>query len=242
MKARGSRPSRLFTLNSTSCNSLMDIPHTLNDALSAGNLIALPLALMGGLVAGMNPCCLALYPVAAGACCSVQDERIKRPFGTAAAFVLGIAVSVALLGSLAAYIGRVAAVATPVKYAIALLPILMGVYRLGWIRLPMSMPKGCGPGLGGAFGTGLMLSFIIGPCGTPVLASVLSYAAYRQSFLYGGLLLFVYGVGTGLPVLLVGTASGSVLKRLDCSRFGNWVDPIVGSLLILLGFYLLWRI
>ena len=134
------------------------------------------------------------------------------------------------------------AVATPVKYAIALLPILMGVYRLGWIRLPMSMPKGFGPGLGGAFGTGLMLSLIIGPCGTPVLASVLSYAAYRQSFLYGGLLLFIYGIGTGMPVTLVGTAAGGVLKKLDCSRLGNWVDPIVGSLLILLGFYLLWRI
>jgi hypothetical protein len=44
MKARGSRRSRLFTLNSTSCNSRIDIPHTLNGALSARNLIALPLA------------------------------------------------------------------------------------------------------------------------------------------------------------------------------------------------------
>ena len=242
MKARGRRPLRLCALSSTSCNSRMDIPHTLSDALSAGNLAALPLALMGGLVAGMNPCCLALYPAAAGACCCVQDQRIKRSLGTAAAFVLGIAVSVALLGSLAAYIGRVAAMATPIKYVIAFLPILMGVHQLGWIRIPIRTPRGFGPGLGGAFGTGLMLSLIIGPCGTPVLASVLSYAAYRQSFLYGGVLLFMYGIGTGLPVMLVGTAAGSVLKRLDCSRFGNWVDPIVGGLLILLGFYLLWRI
>ena len=104
------------------------------------------------------------------------------------------------------------------------------------------MPKAFRPGIGGAFGTGLLLSLIIGSCGTPVLVSVLSFAVYKQSFIYGGLLLFLYGIGNGLPVMLVGTAAGGVLKRLDCSQFGNWIDPIVGGLLVLLGFYLLWRI
>ena len=211
-------------------------------ALAAGNMVALPLALLGGLVAGMNPCCLALYPAAAVACCSMQGQTIKRPVGNAVAFVLGIAIAVASLGVLAAYIGHVAVMATPFRYAIAFLPILMGVYRFGWIRLPLITPKAFRPGIGGAFGTGLLLSLIIGPCGTPVLVSVLSFAVYKQSFIYGGLLLFLYGIGNGLPVMLVGTAAGGALKRLDCSRFGNWIDPIVGGLLILLGFYLLWRI
>ena len=97
------------------------------------------------------------------------------------------------------------------------------------------------PGITGAFGTGLMLSLIIGPCGTPILASVLSYAAYEQSAIYSGLLLFAYGIGNGLPLMLAGTASGTFLNRLDSSRFRNWIDPGVGGLLILLGFYLLWR-
>lgn len=224
----------------------MNIPETLSHALSAGNIAALPLALVGGVIAGVNPCCLTLYPAAAGACCcTTQRQSLKRPLGNAVAFVLGIAVSVALLGSLAAYIGRIAVVAAPFRYAIALLPILMGVYRLGWVRLPKMIkisPKVFRPGLSGAFGTGLLLSLVIGPCGTPVLASVLSFAAYKQSFLYGGLLLFLYGVGNGLPLVLVGTTAGGLLKRLDCSRFGNWIDPIVGGSLILLGFYLLWTI
>lgn len=220
----------------------MNFLDAFTQALSAGNIAALPLALAGGLVAGMNPCCLALYPAAAGACCGVQGQGMKRRVGSVVAFVLGIAVAVAALGSVAAYIGRVAVMGTPVKYVIAFLPILMGVYRLGWIRLPKMTPKAFRPGLGGAFGTGLLLSLIIGPCGTPVLASVLSFAAYKQSFIYGGLLLFLYGIGNGLPLVLVGTAAGGILKGLDCSRYGNWIDPIVGGLLILLGFYLLWRI
>ena len=220
----------------------MDFLAAFSQALSAGNMAALPLALMGGLVAGMNPCCLALYPAAAGAYCSVKEESIRRPLGNAIAFVLGVAIAVASLGVLAAYIGRVVVIGTPVKYAIALLPVLMGVYRLGWVRLPRQTLKRSPLGVGGAFGSGLLLSLIIGPCGTPVLASVLSFAAYQQSYLYGGLLLFLYGLGSSLPVMLLGTAAGGVLKRLDCSRFGSWIDPTVAGLLILLGFYLLWRI
>lgn len=221
----------------------MDLPGLLSHALSTGNVAALPLALAGGLVAGMNPCCLALYPAAAAACCGVQHPRRAQPTtGNAIAFVMGVAFAVAALGALAAYLGRVAVMASPVRYAIALLPILMGVYYLGWVRLPDVALKGFHPRLGGAFGAGLLLSLIIGPCGTPMLASVLSFAAYTQSLAYGGLLLFVYGLGTALPVLLVGTTAGTVLKHLDCSRFGRWVNPLIGGFLILLGFYLLWRL
>lgn len=220
----------------------MNFPVDLSQALSGGNLVALPLALAGGVLAGMSPCCLALYPAAAGACCSVESQPLQRSLGNAVAFVLGIAISIAALGSVAAYVGRIAEIGTPAKYAIAMVPILMGVYRLGWIELPTVTLKTFQPGLSGAFGTGLLLSLVVGPCGTPVLASVLSYAAYTKSFVYGGLLLFAYGMGTGLPLVLVGTASGSLLKKFDCSRFGRLIDPILGTSLLLLGFYLLWRI
>ncbi len=70
----------------------------------------------------------------------------------------------------------------------------------------------------------------------------LALAAYKQNFIYGGLLLFLYGLGTGLPLVLVGTAAGGLLKRFDCSRYGRLMDPIIGGSLLLLGFYLLWRI
>jgi cytochrome c biogenesis protein CcdA len=221
----------------------MSFPFNLTEALSGGNLFALPLALAGGVLAGMNPCCLALYPAAAGACCSVEEQQtIRRSFGNAVAFVLGVAIAIGTLGSIAAYVGRIAEIGMPVKYAIDVIPIFMGIYRLGWVKLPAFTPKPFQPSFGGAFGTGLLLSLIIGPCGTPVLASVLSYAAFKQSFIHGGLLLFVYGLGTGLPLVLVGTAAGGLLKRFDCSRYGRLIDPIIGSSLLLLGFYLLWRI
>lgn len=221
---------------------MMNVPLHLSQALSGGNLLALPLALAGGVLAGINPCCL-FYPAATGSCCSMQEpETLRRSFGNAVAFVLGIASAIAVLGSIAAYVGRIVEIGTWVKYAIAVIPILMGIYRLGWVKLPMLTPKPFQPGLGGAFGTGLLLSLVVGPCGTPVLASVLSYAAYKQNFIYGGLLLFLYGVGNGLPVILVGTTAGRLLQKFDCTRHRGLIDLIIGSSLLLLGFYLLWRI
>ena len=119
----------------------MELQELLNASLSGQHLLALPLALLGGLIAGLNHCCLALYPAAAGACCTFDKEAGKRPLSNATAFVLGIAVSVALLGALAAYFGRIAVVAPPARYAIAMLPILLGVYKLGWIPAPKMTQK-----------------------------------------------------------------------------------------------------
>ena len=220
----------------------MQFASFLNQSLSTGNLIALPLAFTGGMVAGVNPCCLALYPAAAGACCGMPSQEKSRTLVNAMAFVLGIAIAVAALGMIAASIGHVLAISTPLKYTVAFIPIVMGVHRLGWISLPLRLPKLAVSEKGGAFGTGLLLSLIIGPCGTPVLASVLSYAAYQNDLFYSGLLLLMYGIGNGLPVALAGTAAGGVMQRFEGSRYQVWVDVIVGGLLILLGFYLLWMI
>jgi len=220
----------------------MELFSAFSQSLSAGNVIALPLAFSGGIVAGMNPCCLALYPAAAGVCCGMPGQAKQRPFGNAVAFVLGIAIAVAALGIVAASIGQIVLISKPVKYAVALIPLVMGVHRLGWIHLPLRTPKLAVSEKGGAFGTGLLLSLIIGPCGTPVLASVISYAAYENSFMYAGLLLLLYGIGNGLPLVFVGTAAGGVMKHFEDSRYRIWLDGIVGGLLILLGFYLLWRI
>lgn len=221
----------------------MDLATGLNGALSAGNYVALPLSLVGGLAAGLNPCCLALYPAAAGVCCSTPTRPITRPWMNALAFIVGLALAVTVLGAAVVMAGRVASLSVPLRYAIAALPIVMGVHRLGWLRLPMiefSAPA-FRPSVGGAFATGLLLSFIIGPCGTPVLAGVLSYAALSQNIVYSAALLFLFGIGTGLPLFAVGTATGTVLSRVSSGPVGRWIDPFIGVGLIALGFYLLWR-
>ncbi len=155
---------------------------------------------------------------------------------------MGLAVAMALLGIVAALAGRVAVTALWLRYAVAIIPLLMGLHVLGWVRLPLpsfsiseSKLK-----MTGAFGVGFVLSLVIVPCSTPVLAAVLSYAALKGNISFGALLLFAYGLGAGIPPLFAASASSRFAEWLDLRGFRKWVNGATGAMLLGLGFYLLW--
>lgn len=221
---------------------MSDLAALLRGALSGESLVALPLALAGGVVSGLNPCCVALYPAGAAACCAVREEKQRLALSNAAAFVVGMALATSILGVVAALAGKsISGLGAWARYLVAVVPLAMGAHLLGWIRLPLPKAKEGARrrGLLGAFVAGLLLSLVIAPCGTPVLASVLSYAAYEGSVTFGALLLFLYGLGAGLPVLLIGTASGGLAGRLDRLGWRKAVDRAVGVLLLIVGGWLL---
>src|SRR5688500_9967392 len=91
----------------------------------------------------------------------------------------------------------------------------------------------------GAFGADLAFAFVVLPCGTPVLASILCYTAYGGGALYGACLLFVYGVGSGIPLMLIGTLTGTLTARAWLLRHRVYVTKASGWLLIVIGLYLL---
>ncbi len=217
----------------------------LREALESGSPVAIPVALVGGLVMGLNPCCLALYPAAAASCCTgARNEPQERtPLPRAVLFVLGTATATTLLGAAAALAGHMMTnLGGWVRYLVALVPLVMGAHVLGLFRLPIprAIRSPTRRGLLGAYVGGLLLSLVIGPCGTPALAAILSYAAYKGSIVYGSLLLFAYGCGNGLPLLLVGIAAGGLVARLRDGAWLRWIERGSGGVLVALGVYLLW--
>ena len=221
---------------------MKELADLLAGSLSSGSVLALPLALMGGLVTGLNPCCLALYPAAAATCCAVRGDRMRTALGASLAFIAGVALATASLGVAAALAGRTMTdLGGWPRYAVALVPVVMGLHLLGWVRLrlPSFAPSKRAGGIQSVFATGLLLSLVLAPCGTPVLASVLSYAAYEGSIAYGALLLFLFGLGAGLPLLLACTVAGGIAARMDRAGWRAWLDRATGVVLLAVGFYLL---
>jgi len=110
------------------------------DVLSHGTILALPLALLAGVVAGCNPCCVALYPAAAAmycgtsaadACCGTSVVVNGSGLKSAIAFVFGIAAATTVLGVIAALAGRVVGqLGSGFRYAIAAIPLIMGLHLL----------------------------------------------------------------------------------------------------------------
>jgi len=158
--------------------------------------------------------------------------------------VLGIVAATTALGIAAALAGRIIGqLGSGVRYAITAVPLVMGLHLLGWVRLPISsiphrLIRG---GWLGAFGVGFLLALALTPCGTPVLASVLSYVAYKGSIVYGITPLLLYGLGWGIPVMLVGTAAGQLTAKLENVGYGLWAEPISGTALLTLGLFLTWQ-
>lgn len=223
------------------------------DVVSHGTVLAFPLVLLAGVVAGCNPCCVALYPAAAAmycgtsatdACCGTSVVVKGSGLKSAIAFMFGIAAATTVLGIIAAMAGRVVGqLGSGFRYAIAAIPLIMGLHLLGWLRLPIgTLPqRAIRNGLTGEFGAGFLLSLALTPCGTPVLASVLSYVAYKASVVYGAILLFFYGVGSGLPAVLVGTTARKLTAKLERAGYGLWTERISGTALLILGLFLVWR-
>jgi cytochrome c biogenesis protein CcdA len=221
---------------------LTALADALREALSGGSAFAIPLALIGGVVSGLNPCCLPLYPAAAAACCSAQPDDRRETTIRASAFVLGIALATTTLGVAAAFAGRVFQNATGiVAYVAALVPLAMGLHLLGVVKLVPGSIEVPRTGRIGLFLGGFALALVLAPCATPILAAVLSFAAFSGAPAFGGLLLFTYGLGLALPIVGVGAGAGTLVTRLARSMKPRVLNRIIGALLIVASLYLVWR-
>ncbi len=216
----------------------------ISGSMEYGSFVALPLAFIGGIIAGLNPCCLPIYPAAAGCCAALKKETVRGNIGIATLFILGGSVVTTILGIVSGLAGVVfGRVGTWPFYIVSAVPIIFGLYLLKVIhfRLPTFSGfdmKAHGPI--GAFFMGGLLGIVITPCATPILAGLLSYVATTGNPTWGGLLLFIYGIGIGIPIILVGTAFASVIARLSSEKSRRWADYISGALLIGVGLYLIW--
>lgn len=217
----------------------------LGELLTSGSAAAIPLALAAGVVAGLNPCCLPIYPAAAGCCTALRRGTTRGNIGVAVAFVLGGTLVTTVLGVVTGLAGGAfGGLGSWVIYAISLIPFAFGLHMLGVFDLPLpraDLAASREPrGLLGAVVAGALLGLVITPCATPVLATLLTYVAATGDPLWGGLLLFVYGLGIGIPVILVATTAASLVARLSTERARRVAEHVTGVLLVGVGLYLLW--
>lgn len=224
---------------------MSELAELVRSALSGAGLLAVPLALAGGVLTGLNPCCLPIYPAAAAACCANREcttdgEPARLDWRSALGLCLGIAAATTALGIAAALGGRtMTTVSGRWSYALALVPIAAGLHLLRVVKLPLPelrhVPRATG--FVSAVGAGVLIALVLGPCGTPILAGLLSFVAFEGRIAHGGLLLFAYGVGIALPVVVLGSAAASIVSRLDARGLRPIVDRVTGTLLVVLGLY-----
>jgi cytochrome c-type biogenesis protein len=214
--------------------------------------LAFGIAFIGGLVAGLGPCVLPMLPAVSGYVTgTVADSEVKNPavrgFALSAVFVLGMSTVFACIGALAGLVGHALIVSSWAYYVAAGVCVLVGLQMLGVIDLrldrinrwlPVKRPER--RGFVGALAFGMLFGLVATPCSTPILAAIATMAASTGSVSKGAALLFVYGIGKGVPLLALGLASGSLSFMKSIGKMTPLLTKIGGVGMIGAGAYLVW--
>lgn len=222
--------------------------------LAKGSLLAFILIFLGGIISSFTPCVYPMIPITISYVGGRAKTKAHGLF-LSIFFVLGLALTYAVLGLLAgaAGLGFGELMQSPIAIGIvAAIFIAMGASMLGLfdIVVPSSVTTGMttasagsgaskGGGIIGAILMGATTGLVASPCVGPILIVLLTFVAETGNLFLGFWILFTFAAGLGMLFLVLGTFSGAIQSLPGA---GSWMDTVKhGFGVILLGmaiFYL----
>src|SRR5215216_1202470 len=229
----------------------LDIGSWAETAVGGSMVLALPVALVAGLVSFFSPCVVPLLPgylsyaTGLGAAEVVEGSTHRgRMVAGASLFVLGFAVVFVITGVVAGSAGRLLAEYRDViTRVLGVLIIVLGLIFAGVLRLGQrDLRIHRIPAVGVAAAPLIGVVFALGwtPCLSPTLGVVVNLGFNEGTAVRGGLLGFAYALGLGIPFVLAGLAFTRMASAVAFLRERQQlVMRIGGVLLIIVGLLLL---
>lgn len=224
----------------------------LTQAVEGTPLIALSASLVWGILSIiLSPCHLASIPLIVGFISEQGKISTRKAFRLSFIFAAGIFVTIAVIGTITALLGRIAGdVGRWGNYLVAAVLIFVGLYLLELVKFPglrgMNQPVFKQKGLLAAFLLGLLFGVAVGPCTFAYMAPMLA-VTFRISgtqFLYGISLLLMYAVGHCAVIVTAGMLAEFVESYLhwnERSKTSSAIKKICGILVIMAGLYMFWK-
>ena len=229
----------------------LDIGAWFADAAGGSMLLALPVAVLAGVVSFFSPCVLPLLPgylsyatgLTASDVTSGQGSRGRMLLGTSL-FIAGFALVFVSTGALFGGLGSLLLTwSRPISIVIGIVAILLGLVFAGVLNVGQGTYRmGRAPAVGLAAAPLLGIVFGLGwtPCIGPTLSVVLTLALNEGTALRGAVLALAYALGLGVPFLVAGLAFDRFAGTMEWVRrhqgllqkLGGGVMVAVGVLLV----------
>jgi cytochrome c-type biogenesis protein len=224
----------------------MDLSSWFRDtALSGSLLLAVPVALVAGLVSFFSPCVVPLLPgylsyVTGLSGADLSAARRGRMLAGSLLFVLGFSFVFVSFGTLFGAVGDwLFAYQRQITVVLGVLVILLGLAFVGavpWMQRDWRVHKVPAVGLAAAPLLGLLFGLGWTPCIGPTLGAISSLAMQEADAGRGALLSFVYCLGLGLPFVVAALAYRRMLGAIGfVRRHQRWVTVLGGLMLVAVG-------
>lgn len=194
----------------------------------------------GGVASAISPCYVPVLTMFGGYVSGYAGKKKTEGLNLALPFVLGNALTLAVVGVVASLIGnsalRIFSEYQLDRWIPGIVGLLMGLQLLGILKLKIPvMPIfrwTRQPGTGfGSFALGLPFGLVVTPCTMPIFFAIVAFVALQGSVLHGALLMVAYAIGRGIILTAVAVSVGA-LKAFNVARSSPYLERASGILIL----------
>ena len=209
---------------------------------NAGNAKAILLlsSFLGGIVASISPCSLAMLPIVIGYIGGYANQPVSKTVIQLFSFIFGTAIVFTIIGIICALTGHVfiSIAGNYFLLIIAGILMIMGLNLMGLLELQIpsfinKVPQSKGNSI-------FLYPMLLGatfalagtPCSTPILAGIMSLASVSSNLIMAILMLFLFSIGQGIILVIAGIFTSIIKQFGKVIEFSEILLKISGAILV----------
>jgi cytochrome c-type biogenesis protein len=219
-------------------NNVWEFSEQIGDVIDQHRLLAYLIMIIGGILSSLSPSSIPRMV----AIVNYAGREAKSFWGAALlslSFVAGICSVYACVGVMAGSFGKLLAMTGFLYYFTAALCLVMGLSMIRLIEFHWKVPglNVVGHGIVGAYLLGVGFAFLIAPDATPFMIGALGVSTFHGRLALGAMLMTMFGIGHGTPVLFVGSLAPWYMHHPAVKKWHLAAEMVAGYVLVFLALF-----